>query len=294
MGRNQKSKIKKSKIDSMYDSLIERLIDLAIEEDIATGDITTNAIIPVQAKAVAEMKAKADGVISGLEIAKRVFEKFEKDIVWEPLVNDGTAVKKGNIILRIEASYRTLLLGERLSLNILQRMSGIATETARYMKELAGMRTRLLDTRKTAPGLRVLDKMAVHHGGGSNHRMGLYDMIMLKDNHIKIAGGIPNAVKEARAHLPLSIKLEVETTTLEEVQQALDAGADIIMLDNMSNEAMTEAVKLIAGRAKTEASGNMSIPRLKEVAATGVDYISVGALTHSVTAMDISMNIKMN
>ncbi len=294
MGRNQKSKIKKSKIDSMYDSLIERLIDLAIEEDIATGDITTNAIIPVQAKAVAEMKAKADGVISGLEIAKRVFEKFEKDIVWEPLVNDGTAVKKGDIILRIEASYRTLLLGERLSLNILQRMSGIATETARYMKELAGTRTRLLDTRKTAPGLRVLDKMAVHHGGGSNHRMGLYDMIMLKDNHIKIAGGIPNAVKEARAHLPLSIKLEVETTTLEEVQQALDAGADIIMLDNMSNEAMTEAVKLIAGRAKTEASGNMSIPRLKEVAATGVDYISVGALTHSVTAMDISMNIKMN
>ncbi|MBC5621015.1 MULTISPECIES: carboxylating nicotinate-nucleotide diphosphorylase [Butyricimonas] len=278
----------------MYDSLIERLIDLAIEEDIATGDITTNAIIPVQAKAVAEMKAKADGVISGLEIAKRVFEKFEKDIVWEPLVNDGTAVKKGDIILRIEASYRTLLLGERLSLNILQRMSGIATETARYMKELAGTRTRLLDTRKTAPGLRVLDKMAVHHGGGSNHRMGLYDMIMLKDNHIKIAGGIPNAVKEARAHLPLSIKLEVETTTLEEVQQALDAGADIIMLDNMSNEAMTEAVKLIAGRAKTEASGNMSIPRLKEVAATGVDYISVGALTHSVTAMDISMNIKMN
>ncbi len=278
----------------MYDSLIERLIDLAIEEDIATGDITTNAIIPVQAKAVAEMKAKADGVISGLEIAKRVFEKFEKDILWEPLVNDGTAVKKGDIILRIEASYRTLLLGERLSLNILQRMSGIATETARYMKELAGTRTRLLDTRKTAPGLRVLDKMAVHHGGGSNHRMGLYDMIMLKDNHIKIAGGIPNAVKEARAHLPLSIKLEVETTTLEEVQQALDAGADIIMLDNMSNEAMTEAVKLIAGRAKTEASGNMSIPRLKEVAATGVDYISVGALTHSVTAMDISMNIKMN
>ena len=292
--KNQKSKIKKSKIDSMYDSLIERLIDLAIEEDIATGDITTNAIIPVQAKAVAEMKAKADGVISGLEIAKRVFEKFEKDIVWEPLVNDGTAVKKGDIILRIEASYHTLLLGERLSLNILQRMSGIATETARYMKELAGTRTRLLDTRKTAPGLRVLDKMAVHHGGGSNHRMGLYDMIMLKDNHIKIAGGIPNAVKEARAHLPLSIKLEVETTTLEEVQQALDAGADIIMLDNMSNEAMTEAVKLIAGRAKTEASGNMSIPRLKEVAATGVDYISVGALTHSVTAMDISMNIKMN
>lgn len=173
-------------------------------------------------------------------------------------------------------------------------MSGIATATSHYMKELAGTHTQLLDTRKTAPGLRVLDKMAVHHGGGANHRMGLYDMIMLKDNHIKIAGGIPNAVKAVKQNLPLSIKVEVETTTLEEVQQAIDAGADIIMLDNMSNETMAEAVKLIAGRAKTEASGNMSIPRLQGVAATGVDYISVGALTHSVTAMDISMNIKMN
>ena len=276
-----------------YDSLIERLLDLAIEEDIATGDISTNAIIPVHSRAVAEMKAKADGVISGLEIARRVYERFEKDIKWEPLVTDGTPVKKGHIILRIEAGYRTLLLGERLSLNILQRMSGIATATANYVKELAGTRTQLLDTRKTAPGLRVLDKMAVHHGGGMNHRMGLYDMIMLKDNHIKLAGGIPNAVKAARANLPLSIKLEVETTTLEEVQQALDCGADIIMLDNMTNEMMAEAVRLINGRAKTEASGNMNIPRLKSVAATGVDYISVGALTHSVTAMDISMNIVM-
>ena len=273
----------------MYDSLIERLIDLAIEEDIATGDITTNAIIPVQAKAVAEMKAKADGVISGLEIAKRVFEKFEKDIVWEPLVNDGTAVKKGDIILRIEASYRTLLLGERLSLNILQRMSGIATETARYMKELAGTRTRLLDTRKTAPGLRVLDKMAVHHGGGSNHRMGLYDMIMLKDNHIKIAGGIPNAVKEARAHLPLSIKLEVETTTLEEVQQALDAGADIIMLDNMDHDTMARAIEFIGDRALTECSGNITRENVQIYIDLGVDFISSGALTHSAGILDLSM-----
>ncbi|WP_294141311.1 carboxylating nicotinate-nucleotide diphosphorylase [uncultured Sanguibacteroides sp.] len=276
------------------DSLIERLIDLAIEEDISTGDITTNAIIPGHSRAIAEMKAKADGVVSGLEIARRVFERFEKDIVWTPLVSDGTPVKKGDIILRIEASYRTLLCGERLSLNILQRMSGIATATAQYMKELSGTHTQLLDTRKTAPGLRVLDKMAVHQGGGTNHRMGLYDMIMLKDNHIKVAGGIPNAVKQVRANLPLSIKLEVETTNLEEVQEAIDCGADIIMLDNMSNEMMAKAVKMIAGRAKTEASGNMSIPRLKEVAATGVDYISVGALTHSVTALDISMNITGN
>lgn len=274
-----------------YDSLIERLLDLAIEEDIATGDISTEAIIPVHSQAVAEMKAKADGVISGLKIIKRVYERFEKDIRWEPLVEDGTAVKKGDIILRIGCSYRTLLLGERLSLNILQRMSGIATATAAFVKELEGTHTQLLDTRKTAPGMRVLDKMAVHDGGGMNHRMGLYDMIMLKDNHIKIAGGIPNAVKAVRKNLPLSVKLEVETTNLEEVRQAVDCGADIIMLDNMGNEAMTEAVKLIAGRAKTEASGNMDIPRLKSVAATGVDYISVGALTHSVKAMDISMNI---
>ena len=228
---------------TQYDQLIDRLIDLAIEEDIATGDVTTNSIIPAHSRAVAEMKMKADGVISGLAIAKRVYEKFEKDILWDAKVKDGDRVKKGDIILRIEASYRCLLLGERLSLNILQRMSGIATETARYVEELAGTHTQLLDTRKTAPGLRVLDKMAVHHGGGSNHRMGLYDMIMLKDNHIKIAGGIPNAVKAVKQNLPLSIKVEVETTNLEEVQQAIDAGADIIMLDNMSNETMAEAVK---------------------------------------------------
>ena len=208
------------------------------------------------------------------------------------MVKDGDTVKKGDIILRIEASYRCLLLGERLSLNIMQRMSGIATETAKYVKELAGTHTQLLDTRKTAPGLRVLDKMAVKDGGATNHRMGLYDMAMIKDNHIKVAGGITNAVKAVRANIPANIKIEVETTNLDEVREALASKADIIMLDNMNNHDMAEAVKLIAGQAKTEASGNMSIPRLKEVAATGVDFISVGALTHSVTALDISMNIK--
>ena len=275
-----------------YDKLIDQLIDLAIEEDIATGDVTTNSIIPAHSRAVAEMKMKADGVISGLAIARRVYERFEQAIVWEPLVKDGDTVKKGDIILRIEASYRCLLLGERLSLNIMQRMSGIATETAKYVKELSGTHTQLLDTRKTAPGLRVLDKMAVKDGGATNHRMGLYDMAMIKDNHIKVAGGITNAVKAVRANIPANIKIEVETTNLDEVREALASKADIIMLDNMNNHDMAEAVKLIAGQAKTEASGNMSIPRLKEVAATGVDFISVGALTHSVTALDISMNIK--
>lgn len=275
-----------------YDELIDRLIELAIEEDIATGDVTTDSIIPARSRAVAEMKMKADGVISGLDIARRVYERFEKDLVWDAKVKDGDTVKKGDVILRIEASYRCLLLGERLSLNILQRMSGIATETARYVRELAGTHTQLLDTRKTAPGLRVLDKLAVKQGGGTNHRMGLYDMAMIKDNHIKVAGDITHAVNAVRKNIPAGIKIEVETTNLDEVREALAAQADIIMLDNMNNQDMAEAVKIIAGKAKTEASGNMSIPRLKEVAATGVDYISVGALTHSVTALDISMNIK--
>ncbi len=276
-----------------YQDLIDRLIDLGIEEDISTGDISTNAIIPVYTRAVAEMKAKAPGVISGLGVIRSVYERFEKDIVWEPLVEDGARVEAGDIILRMEASYRCLLCGERLSLNILQRMSGIATETARYVDALEGTRTRLLDTRKTVPGMRVLDKMAVKHGGGMNHRMGLYDMVMLKDNHIKIAGGIPNAIAAVKRNQPLSIRLEVETTNLEEVRQALEGGADIIMLDNMDNATMAEAVRMIDGRAKTEASGNMSLERLRSVAEVGVDYISVGALTHSVKAMDISMNIKI-
>ncbi|MBP3419959.1 MAG: L-aspartate oxidase [Marinifilaceae bacterium] len=276
---------------SMFENqLIEKLIDLAIEEDIATGDVTTESIIPAQRRAVAELKMKADGVISGLDVAKRVYDRFESDIIWTPYVKDGDHVKKGDIILRIEASYRTLLLGERLSLNILQRMGGIATETWKYVKELEGYNTQLLDTRKTAPGLRVLDKLAVKQGGGTNHRMGLFDMSMIKDNHIKAAGGITAAVQAVRAKIPASIKIEVETTNLDEVREALAAKADIIMLDNMNNAEMTEAVKIINGAAKTEASGNMSIPRLKEVAACGVDFISVGALTHSVTALDISMN----
>jgi nicotinate-nucleotide pyrophosphorylase (carboxylating) len=275
-----------------HDSLVDRLIDLAIEEDLSTGDLSTDAIIPVQARAVAEMTVKADGVLSGLEIARRVFARFEEGIRWQPLAADGDAVRKGEVILRLEAGYRALLRGERVALNFLQRMSGIATRTALLARELAGTNALLLDTRKTAPGLRVLDKMAVVHGGGHNHRMGLYDMIMLKDNHVKIAGGIPAAVRQARANLPLSVKIEVETSTLEEVRQAAEARVDIIMLDNMTTDEMARAVRLVDGRARVEASGNMTLERLREVAATGVDYISVGALTHSVTALDISMNVR--
>lgn len=280
-----------------YENLINKLIDLGIEEDINTGDITTESIIPESMTATATMTAKQDGVISGLEIVKMVYDRFQDDVVFTPYFNNGDHVKKGDVILKIEATYPTLLRGERLSLNIFQRMCGIATETARYVKELAGTHTQLLDTRKTAPGLRVLDKMAVKHGGGTNHRMGLYDMAMIKDNHIKMAGGIAKAVEQVRSSIPSDIKIEVEATNLEEVQQAIEAGADIIMLDNMSNPAMTEAVALIRKAdkgIKTEASGNMNIERLHEVAETGVDFISVGALTHTVKGMDISMNIQID
>ena len=279
-----------------YENLIEKLIDLGLEEDINTGDVTTDSIIPESLNAVATMTAKQDGVISGIEVIKKVYERFQKDIVYTPYFKNGDHVKKGDVLLKIEASYPTLLKGERLSLNIFQRMCGIATETAKYVKELEGTSTELLDTRKTAPGLRVLDKMAVKDGGGTNHRMGLYDMAMIKDNHIKMAGGITKAVEQVRGNIPATIKIEVETTNLAEVDEAIAAGADIIMLDNMDNATMTQAVATIkaSGKAiKTEATGNMSIPRLVEVAATGVDYISVGALTHTVKGMDISMNIQV-
>lgn len=274
--------------------LIEKIISLAIEEDINTGDITTNALIPEESRAIAEMTAKAPGIVSGLDIALKVFKFIDSTTIWTPLVKEGERVSKGDKIARIEGSYRALLTAERTALNILQRMSGIATATAIFVKELEGTNTRLLDTRKTAPGMRLLDKMAVKAGGGTNHRMGLYDMALIKDNHIKVAGGITNAVKQVRASIPAGIKIEVEVTDLNETREALAAGADIIMLDNMTNEAMAEAVRVIDKRAETEASGNMNVQRLKEVAATGVDYISVGALTHSVTALDISMNIVPN
>ncbi|MBP9019314.1 MAG: carboxylating nicotinate-nucleotide diphosphorylase [Rikenellaceae bacterium] len=273
------------------EDLIDKLITLAIEEDIYTGDITTNALIPQESRATAELTAKAAGIVSGIDVVPRVFKRLDPSVNWCPLISEGGSVSKGDKIAKIEGSYRALLSAERTSLNILQRMSGIATMTSIYVKELEGTHTKLLDTRKTAPGMRILDKMAVKAGGAVNHRMGLYDMALIKDNHIKVAGSISNAIKQVRAAIPAGIKIEVEVTTISEVEEALKAGAEMIMLDNMSNEMMTAAVKLIDKRATTEASGNMTLARLKEVAATGVDYISVGALTHSVTALDISMNI---
>ena len=256
---------------------IDRLIDLAFDEDIAQSDLTTESIFPDVTEATALLTAKAPGIISGIEIAQRVLDKRGSNKV-QLFVNDGDSVQKGDKIMAITASYATLLTAERLLLNFMQRMSGIATETHRYVAACEGTNTHILDTRKTAPGLRLLDKMAVRHGGGRNHRMGLYDMIMLKDNHIKAVGSITKAVEMVRSQLPLSVKVEVETTCLKEVEET------------MSNEAMLEAVRLINHRSAVEASGNMTLERIREVAALGVDYISVGALTHSVKALDISMN----
>jgi len=270
----------------------KHLIELALEEDVASGDLTTDNLIPAEMKRTAYWAAKADGIIAGLEIAEMTFRKLDPDLKWNVLFNDGSRVKKGDIIVRFEASYRALLTGERTALNFVQRLSGVASMSGLYADAVKDYKTEILDTRKTLPGFRLLDKYAVKTGGATNHRIGLFDMVMIKDNHIDIAGGIKPAVKAIREKVDPEIKIEVETTNLEQVKEALEAGADIIMLDNMSNETMTKAVVLIAGKAKVEASGNMTQERLAGVAATGVDFISIGALTHSVTALDISQRIE--
>lgn len=271
---------------------IAPLIEMGLDEDIRSGDLTTNLIISADKQTEAYMIAKADGVIAGIPIAEYIFRHLDADIDWNPHVKDGDFVKKGDLILTMKGNYRAILTGERLALNFLQRMSGVATETSKYVLAAQDHNTKILDTRKTIPGHRLLDKYAVKAGGGTNHRMGLWDMVMIKDNHISVAGSITNAVQAIRPNIDASIKIEVETTTLKEVKEALEVGADIIMLDNMSNEAMAEAVTFINGRAEVEASGNMTLDRIPGVAATGVDFISIGALTHSVQALDISQKIK--
>ena len=268
------------------------LIQIALDEDVATGDLTTDNLIPAETRRKAYMVAKADGVVAGLPVAEMVFRKLDENLVWQPQVEEGARVTNGTVLVRFEASYRALLTAERTALNFFQRLSGIATMSAKYADAVKETKTVILDTRKTLPGFRMLDKYAVKMGGATNHRIWLYDMVMIKDNHIEVAGGITPAVEQIKAKVPSDIKIEVETTNLDQVHEALEAGADIIMLDNMDNETMTKAVQLINGRAKVEASGNMTIERLQDVAATGVDYISIGALTHSVQAMDISQRLE--
>ena len=271
---------------------LENLIKQALIEDIGNGDLTTNALIPDTLESSATMVAKADGIVAGMEVAAAVFQFLSPQVVWNPLAKDGDKIARGTLLVEMRGPFRALLSGERLALNFLQRMSGIATMTSLFVAQTAEFGTKILDTRKTVPGLRLLDKYAVKAGGGENHRIGLYDMVLIKDNHIKVAGGIRKAVEQIRSQVPANIQIEVETTTLEEVLEALSMTVDIIMLDNMSNDLMKECVALINHRAKVEASGNMNLERVREVAATGVDFISIGALTHSVMALDISMNIK--
>lgn len=277
---------------SLYNIEILNLIDRALYEDINTGDITTENLIPVDLEAKAFIKAKANGIVAGLPLIVIIYKKMNPDIIINLLKDDGDIIKEGDILATISGSYRSILTGERVVLNFLQRMSGIATETSKYVEALKGYKTQILDTRKTAPGMRLTDKYAVKAGGGTNHRMGLFDMVMIKDNHIDVAGGITNAVNNIRPQLSSDIKIEVETRNIEEVKEALECGVDVIMLDNMDNKTMEQAVEIINGRAKTEASGNVTLERVKEIAELGVDYISVGALTHSVNALDIGLYIE--
>lgn len=273
---------------------IHEIVELALREDLALGDISTHILHPEEDRAVAEITAKQAGTLSGVAIARIVASKIDHEVQFEAFYKDGDVIAKGDLLFRLQGSTASLLAMERTMLNFLQRMSSIATATRQYVQAVGDSQTKIVDTRKTAPGMRITDKMAVRHGGGTNHRMDLGSMVMWKDNHLKLikhAGRtLVEAMQQARQELPLSTLIEIETTTIEEVKEALEAGADVIMLDNMNLEKMKEALALINGACKTEASGNMTLERIPEVAALGVDYISVGALTHSVEAFDMSMN----
>jgi nicotinate-nucleotide pyrophosphorylase (carboxylating) len=268
---------------------LDRIIENALAEDIHTGDITTLSVVKERHEARARLIAKEPLVLAGIEVAARVFHTLDPRILFTPHFRDSDMPGAGDIIAELLGDVSMLLQGERVALNLLQRMCGVATLTARYVDAVNGTGARIVDTRKTAPGLRILDKYAVRAGGGSNHRFGLYDGVLIKENHIAAAGGITLAVARARDFIPHTIKIEVETETLAEVAEALACGADIIMLDNMDTASMRAAVQLIAGRALVEASGGVTLETVREIAETGADIISVGALTHSARAMDISM-----
>lgn len=269
--------------------IIKQTIRMALDEDIGTGDITTQCTIGEDVYITGRFIAKQDGVICGMDIMKAVFDYVDETIEVSVFNQDGDDVKVGDIIAEISGKAVSILPAERLAINLMQRMSGIATQTKRYTDIIKDYKTQIVDTRKTTPGLRVFEKYAVRCGGGKNHRFNLADGILIKDNHIKASGSITNAVKAAKKMAPHTLKIEVEAETKDEVKEALNAGADIIMLDNMSYEEMERAVKFIDGSAIVEASGNMDTKDLKMVAETGVDYISMGALTHSVKALDISL-----
>lgn len=269
--------------------MIDRLIEQALIEDIHTGDITTLAVVPGSRPASARLIAKENLVVAGLAVSARVFTILDSSIRFTATLNDGEKTSSGTILATIRGEAAQLLMGERVALNLLQRMCGIATLTSSFVEAVAGTKARIVDTRKTTPGLRQLEKYAVRAGGGINHRTGLYDGVLIKENHIVAAGGITEAIRRARAYIPHTLKIEIETETLLQVDEALAAGADIIMLDNMSLDQMRAAVVTIGDRALVEASGGVNLERVRAIAETGVDIISVGALTHSPRAMDISM-----
>ncbi|PYI50245.1 carboxylating nicotinate-nucleotide diphosphorylase [Paenibacillus flagellatus] len=280
-----------------FNGNIEQLtgqIRLWLQEDIGTGDVTTMTTIPLDQQSKGIIHVKEAGIVAGMPVAELVFRTVDPRLVFTARQQDGAAVEKGTVLAEIEGSTRSILLGERLALNLLQRLSGIATRTKQYVDALEGMPVRLVDTRKTTPGHRMLEKYAVRVGGGHNHRFGLYDAVMIKDNHIKGAGGIRTAVSAARAQIPHTMKIEVEVETFDQLGEALDAGADIIMLDNMKPDAMKRAVAIVKERAPhitVEASGSVTLETIKDIASTGVDVISVGRLTYSVQSLDISLDL---
>ena len=280
-------------MEKKYEPFVRNLIELAIAEDIGDGDHTSLATIPSDQRGRMKLLVKQDGIIAGVEIAEMVFKRLDPTVSFEKLIDDGTPVKKGDIVFYVEGRVLTLLQSERLVLNIMQRMSGVATQTAEYMKLIEGTKTMLIDTRKTTPGMRVLDKMAVKIGGGGNHRMGLFDMILLKDNHIDFSGGVYNAIMKAKEYLKKSGKnlpIEVEVRSLADIDEVFRAGGvDRIMLDNFTPELSKEAVKKIGGQAEIESSGGITKETLRDYAETGVDFISVGALTHQIKSLDLSL-----
>lgn len=268
---------------------IDEYIKNALKEDITSEDVTTNSVMRTYTKGSAQLICKEDGVICGLLVFARVFELLDSEVIFDTTYQDGDFMKKGDLIGTVIGDIRVLLSGERTALNYLQRMSGIATYTREYAKELEGFKTTLLDTRKTTPNMRPFEKYAVRVGGGSNHRYNLSDGILLKDNHIGAAGSITKAVKMAKEYAPFVRKIEVEVENLDMVAEAIEAGADIIMLDNMDNETMKKAVEMIGNRAQTECSGNVTKKRLREIGEIGVDFVSSGALTHSAPIIDLSL-----
>ena len=267
---------------------VDQSIRRALDEDIGPGDATTDSIIPADASLRGQIVAKQSGVVAGLEVARRVFLQLSEQVNFEVKVEEGAQVEKRTVLVDLYGPARALLTGERTALNFLGRMSGIATLTRKYMDAVKGTKAIILDTRKTAPGLRETDKLAVRLGGGENHRIGLFDMVLIKDNHIDFAGSITAAVRRVRERVS-DLEIEVETRTLDDVREALELGVERILLDNMSAEMMRQAVAINDGRAKLEASGNVTIENVRQVAETGVDYISVGALTHSVKVFDVSL-----